>query len=88
MILPTHSLTDRTEYGCFFIFEGPFVSALEYATGQKAEVVGKPERNFFLSSAREFNSKPDECVMIGDVNIHNYYVIFHLERSHCFEITN
>ena len=26
---------------------GPFVAALEYASGKRASVVGKPERDFF-----------------------------------------
>lgn len=46
---------------------GAFVSALEYSSGAKADIVGKPESAFFLSSIREFNVQPDECLMIGDV---------------------
>ncbi|XP_033725496.1 haloacid dehalogenase-like hydrolase domain-containing protein 2 [Pecten maximus] len=45
---------------------GPFVTALEHATDTKAEVVGKPEKSFFLSAIEEFNCQPEECVMIGD----------------------
>ncbi|XP_062587395.1 haloacid dehalogenase-like hydrolase domain-containing protein 2 [Saccostrea cucullata] len=45
---------------------GPFVTGLEYAADCKAEVVGKPERTFFLSAVEEFNCLPEECVMIGD----------------------
>ncbi|KAK3095016.1 hypothetical protein FSP39_009178 [Pinctada imbricata] len=45
---------------------GPFVSALEYATDKKAEVVGKPEKSFFLNAVAEFNVEPQECIMIGD----------------------
>ncbi|XP_060080090.1 haloacid dehalogenase-like hydrolase domain-containing protein 2 [Ylistrum balloti] len=45
---------------------GPFVSALEYATDRKADVVGKPERSFFLSAIEEFQCRPEECIMIGD----------------------
>ncbi|XP_076438698.1 haloacid dehalogenase-like hydrolase domain-containing protein 2 [Babylonia areolata] len=45
---------------------GPFVAALEYATGQKAEVVGKPQGSFFHSAVREFSCAPQQCVMIGD----------------------
>ena len=44
------------------------MAALEYATGQKAEVVGKPQTSFFLSAVREFGCRPDQCVMIGDVS--------------------
>ncbi|OWF47844.1 haloacid dehalogenase-like hydrolase domain-containing protein 2 [Mizuhopecten yessoensis] len=45
---------------------GPFVTALEYATDTKADVVGKPEKSFFLSAVEEFKCQPEECVMIGD----------------------
>ncbi|XP_048773320.2 haloacid dehalogenase-like hydrolase domain-containing protein 2 [Ostrea edulis] len=45
---------------------GPFVTGLEYAADCKAEVVGKPEKSFFLSAIEEFNCQPDECIMIGD----------------------
>jgi FMN phosphatase YigB (HAD superfamily) len=37
-------------------------------TERTAEVVGKPQPTFFLSSVEEFNCKPEECVMIGDVS--------------------
>ncbi|XP_063216637.1 haloacid dehalogenase-like hydrolase domain-containing protein 2 [Bacillus rossius redtenbacheri] len=43
---------------------GPFVRALEYATGCKAEVVGKPSAAFFESALGGF--RPEEAVMIGD----------------------
>ncbi|XP_059159275.1 haloacid dehalogenase-like hydrolase domain-containing protein 2 isoform X2 [Physella acuta] len=45
---------------------GPFVAALEYATDVTAEVVGKPEANFFLSSIAELDCEPAQCVMVGD----------------------
>ncbi|KAI8057158.1 HAD-like domain-containing protein [Syncephalis plumigaleata] len=32
---------------------GPFVAALEYATGTKATVIGKPERTFFEMAIRD-----------------------------------
>lgn len=44
---------------------------LEYAADCKAEVVGKPEKAFFLSAVEEFQCQPNECIMIGDV-IHYY----------------
>lgn len=46
---------------------GPFVSALEYATGKTAKVVGKPEQSFFLSALHGLDCMPQEVVMIGDV---------------------
>ncbi|CAG0886844.1 unnamed protein product [Darwinula stevensoni] len=45
---------------------GPFVTALEYATGVTAEVVGKPESSFFLSALKELDVKPENAIMIGD----------------------
>lgn len=46
---------------------GPYVAALEYASGQTAEVVGKPQPAFFNSVLRELNCPASETVMIGDV---------------------
>ncbi|XP_005103194.1 haloacid dehalogenase-like hydrolase domain-containing protein 2 isoform X2 [Aplysia californica] len=45
---------------------GPFVCALEFATGVSAHVVGKPSENFFLSAIAGLDCRPEECVMIGD----------------------
>jgi len=45
---------------------GPFVAALEYATGKDAEVVGKPSKKFFELAFRELGTAPDETAMIGD----------------------
>lgn len=46
---------------------GPFVAALEYASGQKAEIVGKPKPTFFHSVLKDLNCLAEEIVMIGDV---------------------
>ena len=51
----------------FLCIKGAFVSGLEYSCNVKAESLGKPNSHFFLSSIQEFNVKPEECVMIGDV---------------------
>ncbi|KAJ3004785.1 UNVERIFIED_CONTAM: Haloacid dehalogenase-like hydrolase domain-containing protein 2, partial [Siphonaria sp. JEL0065] len=45
---------------------GPFVAALEYATGVKARVVGKPEPAFFKLALDDMKLDPSECVHIGD----------------------
>jgi HAD superfamily hydrolase (TIGR01458 family) len=45
---------------------GPFVCALEYATGTQAEVVGKPSLDFFDMALGELRASPDETAMIGD----------------------
>lgn len=48
---------------------GPFVTALEYASGKKAEVMGKPDKHFYQSAQKELNCPMDETVMIGDVRL-------------------
>lgn len=45
---------------------GPFVVALEYATGASATVVGKPSAEFFAGAARELGLDIDTVVMVGD----------------------
>ena len=45
---------------------GPFVAALEYATGKKSELMGKPSKDFFELALRDVNVRPDEAAMIGD----------------------
>jgi len=45
---------------------GPIASAFAYATGQSAIVLGKPARDFFLLTARDLDSDPAQCAMVGD----------------------
>lgn len=45
---------------------GPFVAALEYATGRKALVLGKPSVSFFRMAAARLSLPAEEVVMIGD----------------------
>lgn len=45
---------------------GPFVSALEYATGKSASIVGKPERGFFRLALEDLGLSPHEVGMVGD----------------------
>uniref|UniRef100_A0A7E4W3J9 Haloacid dehalogenase-like hydrolase domain-containing protein 2 n=1 Tax=Panagrellus redivivus TaxID=6233 RepID=A0A7E4W3J9_PANRE len=47
---------------------GPFVAGLEYVSGRKAIVVGKPEQEFFQNAIRTLPStfSPENVVMIGD----------------------
>ncbi|MCU0631947.1 MAG: TIGR01458 family HAD-type hydrolase [Methanolinea sp.] len=45
---------------------GPFVAALEYATGRSAELVGKPSGSFFRMALDSMGLSPGECAMIGD----------------------
>mmetsp|Transcript_38684 Transcript_38684/g.107595 ORF Transcript_38684/g.107595 Transcript_38684/m.107595 type:complete len:160 (-) Transcript_38684:90-569(-) len=54
------------------LMAGPFVAALEFATGRKASVVGKPNREFFHAAAADAAgsvgrpTQLERCVMIGD----------------------
>jgi HAD superfamily hydrolase (TIGR01458 family) len=46
---------------------GPFVAALEYATGEEATVVGKPARGFFDGVLTGLGAPPPgEAAMVGD----------------------
>ncbi|KAK4311911.1 hypothetical protein Pmani_016622 [Petrolisthes manimaculis] len=45
---------------------GAFVTGLEYSTGCKAEVVGKPESSFFHTALQDLGVSASEAVMIGD----------------------
>ncbi|XP_022186589.2 phospholysine phosphohistidine inorganic pyrophosphate phosphatase isoform X1 [Nilaparvata lugens] len=52
--------------GLLHLDVGPFTKAMEYATGLKARIVGKPSSDFFLSALDDLGIKPEEAVMIGD----------------------
>lgn len=45
---------------------GPFVAALEYATGRAAFVVGKPARGFFDEVMSGLGAVPEATAMVGD----------------------
>lgn len=45
---------------------GPFVRALELATGQQATVLGKPSPDFFRQALRTLNVAASETIMVGD----------------------
>jgi HAD superfamily hydrolase (TIGR01458 family) len=45
---------------------GPFVSALEYASGREAEVVGKPSESFFELALGELGVEAGRAAMVGD----------------------
>jgi HAD superfamily hydrolase (TIGR01458 family) len=45
---------------------GPFVAALEYASGKTATVVGKPQENFFRLALEELGLEAGEVAMVGD----------------------
>jgi phospholysine phosphohistidine inorganic pyrophosphate phosphatase len=45
---------------------GPFVVALEYATGKQARVIGKPSPDFFQLAVDDLGVPPAQVAMIGD----------------------
>jgi HAD superfamily hydrolase (TIGR01458 family) len=45
---------------------GPFVKALEYATGREAVVLGKPSCDFFTTALDLLGARPEDTMMIGD----------------------
>jgi HAD superfamily hydrolase (TIGR01458 family) len=52
--------------GGLMLSAGPFVDALEYATGKSAVVMGKPSPEFFRMALESMGVIPREAVMIGD----------------------
>lgn len=55
----------RTERG-LSLDAGPFVAALEYASGKSASVVGKPEAGFFRPALEDLGLAGSEVAMVGD----------------------
>jgi HAD superfamily hydrolase (TIGR01458 family) len=45
---------------------GPFVAALEYASGKSATVVGKPEKSYFRLALEDLGLGSSEVAMVGD----------------------
>lgn len=45
---------------------GPFVRALEVATGKEAVIIGKPEQTFFEQALRVLGTDKMETIMVGD----------------------
>lgn len=45
---------------------GPFIAALEFATGKKAVLMGKPSEKFFNLALDDMGIDPEHAVMIGD----------------------
>ena len=52
--------------GELFLDAGPFVAALEHASGKRATGVGKPERAFFELALKDLGLPPKMVAMVGD----------------------
>jgi HAD superfamily hydrolase (TIGR01458 family) len=66
ILLATHTnLYWRTSEG-LQLDSGPFVRALELATGQHATVLGKPNLAFFEQALLTIDVQPQEAIMVGD----------------------
>lgn len=49
-----------------YIDTGAFVTALEYASGKQARVLGKPSAEFFQQALAHVQSTPDQALVVGD----------------------
>lgn len=58
--------TFKDDDGKLSLDAGAFVTALEYASGQTARVLGKPSPDFFASALASMDCRPEEAVMVGD----------------------
>ncbi len=56
----------QTPSGEVSLDAGPFVAALEYASGRPAIGVGKPERAFFELALKSLSLPPETVAMVGD----------------------
>ncbi|CAH1783937.1 unnamed protein product [Owenia fusiformis] len=45
---------------------GCYMKALEFATGVKGEICGKPDANFFNGALADMFVRPEDAIMIGD----------------------
>ena len=45
---------------------GPFVAALEFATGKTAQVAGKPSPSFYAAALESLREEPASAAMVGD----------------------
>lgn len=45
---------------------GAFVAALEYASGRRARVLGKPSADVYRAALRVLRARPAEAMMVGD----------------------
>ena len=56
----------KDDDGALSLDAGAFVTALEFATGREALVLGKPSPAFFQAALASMNCAPESAVMVGD----------------------
>lgn len=56
----------RDSDGKLSIDAGAFVAALEYASGQKAHILGKPAPDYFAAALQSMGCAGSDAVMVGD----------------------
>jgi HAD superfamily hydrolase (TIGR01458 family) len=56
----------KDDDGALSLDAGAFVTALEFATGREALVLGKPSPAFFQAALASMNCAPETAVMVGD----------------------
>ena len=56
----------KDEDGLLSMDAGGFITALEFASGKKAQIIGKPSKTFFHLAVESMGLHPDEVLMIGD----------------------
>jgi HAD superfamily hydrolase (TIGR01458 family) len=54
------------KHGVLTLDAGPFVAALEYASGRAATVVGKPSAEFYAAALASLGQSAQDVVMVGD----------------------
>lgn len=54
------------KHGVLTLDAGPFVTALEYASGRTATVVGKPSAEFYAAALASLGQGERDVVMVGD----------------------
>ena len=56
----------KDEDGILSMDAGGFVTALEYASGKEAMIIGKPSQTFFHLAVESMGLQPHEVLMVGD----------------------
>lgn len=66
LVTSSMSKTFPEKNGKLVMGTGPFVKGLEFCSGKKAYVIGKPNKEFFLAALSKLSAKPQETIMVGD----------------------